>query len=139
MQFVLIIFLFFSLIVEGKDFTEVSFDLEYKFSIYGNTTKLKFIVVLPNSMPKVQDINGIDFSIEPSRIIENDGKNYAEFIIENPQDGLEIKITVNAVLYEWNLDSALTINIESFPDEDTEQFLLPEESVESASHTHPRR
>ena len=62
----------------------VEFDLSYNFYVRGETSRISFIVNLPQSIPDRQEIQSIKYSRKPSRIFHQNGNRYAEFVIINP-------------------------------------------------------
>jgi transglutaminase-like putative cysteine protease len=80
----------------------VEFDLNYDFSAPGETSSMKFVVVLPTSIPGRQKILSRKYSPKPSRIFNENGNRYAEFILEEPTKHEKVKICVKARLYSYD-------------------------------------
>jgi len=81
----------------------VELELDYAFSIPGQTTYIVFVVALPRSMEGRQKIQKITYSQEPSRIFYENGNRYAQFLFEHPADKITLMINIQAELYEYDL------------------------------------
>jgi transglutaminase-like putative cysteine protease len=84
----------------------VEFDLIYDFSVPGETHRMSFIVVLPQTIPNRQKILSRGYSPKPSRIFDENGNRYAEFVFDQPQRHAKIKICVKAELFRHDLLTA---------------------------------
>lgn len=113
----------------------VEFDLCYKFTVPAKTSKIKFIVVLPRSIPNKQKVR-IKYSQKPSKIFRKKGNRYAEFTFAKPKKHFTIKINIKADLFRHDLytvQKELKKNISKglgFKD-----FLKPEKYIEA---DHPK-
>jgi transglutaminase-like putative cysteine protease len=106
------------------------FDLGYKFSVSGNTSKIRLVVALPKTTPSRQKID-IKYSHEPSRIFSKYGNNYAEFIFVEPQKQFEVIINVKAKLFKYDLSTAKARYKENPPqDPNLSIFLRHEKYIE---------
>ena len=84
----------------------VEFELSYDFSVPGETRKIEFIVLVPKSIPDRQNILSTSYSPRPSRIFDENGNHYAEFIFDKPDRHEEVKISVKAELFRYDLLTA---------------------------------
>jgi len=109
----------------------VEFDLSYEFSVPGETHRISFVAVLPRTIPDRQTVLGISYSPKPSRIFNRNGNRYAEFVFVRPERHVEIKISVKAELFRYDLMTART-NRETEPSEDLQlaEFLRHEKCIE---------
>jgi hypothetical protein len=109
----------------------VEFDLLYDLSALGKTHRVSLIVVLPRSIRDRQKIRRIKYSPKPSRIFSKNGNRYAEFVFTNPEKKTEIKISVKAELYRYDLLTAtekrrnIFVENQQYP-----EFLKPEKKIE---------
>ncbi len=83
----------------------VEFSLYYEFKVTGKTSKIKFIMVIPKTIPGKQRI-ALKYSHEPARVFEENGIRYAEFIFPNPQKSFTLEIKGKATLYRYDLSRA---------------------------------
>ncbi len=114
----------------GKSNT-VEFDLTYDFSVPGETHRVSFIVVLPKTIPNRQKILSRSYSPKPSRIFDENGNRYAEFVFDKPQRHVEVKIRVKAELFRHDLLTARTNAREDVPEDyQFADFLRHERHIE---------
>ena len=109
----------------------VEFDLSYNFYVRGETSRISFIVNLPQSIPDRQEIQSIKYSRKPSRIFHQNGNRYAEFVIINPDRYIEIKISIKAELFRYDLLTAQE-KYKNYQSQDSgfTEFLKQEENIE---------
>jgi len=105
--------------------------MSYDLSAPGDTQKISFVALIPQTIPDRQTISGISYSPKPSRIFERDGNRYAEFVFVNPNRHTEIKINVKAELFRYDLMTARTKG-EKMPPNDRElaEYLKQERYIE---------
>jgi transglutaminase-like putative cysteine protease len=110
----------------------VEFDLTYDFSVPGETRSMSFVVVVPTTTPGRQKILSRSYSPRPSRIFNENGNRYAEFVFREPQRHENVKIHVKAELYRYDLLSAKGETAEELAEDDRrEDFLKQERYIES--------
>lgn len=110
----------------------VEFDLNYDFSVPGQTRSMRFVVVLPTTTPGRQRIMSRSYSPKPSRIFNENGNRYAEFVFKNPQRHEKVKIRIKAELYRYDLLSASgKTGQEGAQSDELEDFLRQERYIES--------
>ncbi len=80
--------------------------LSYDFSVPGKTHRLSFIVVLPRTIPDRQNILSTNYSPKPSRIFNENGNRYAEFVFVEPNRRVKIEISIKAELFRYDLLTA---------------------------------
>jgi transglutaminase-like putative cysteine protease len=85
---------------------KVELALSYDFSVPGNTFKIRFTVILPETMPDRQKILGIRYSPKPSRIFNKNGNRYAEFVFIKPDRQEKVEINIRAELLRYDLHTA---------------------------------
>ena len=109
----------------------VELEQTYDFSITRETRRISFLVPLPQSRPNRQNILSIGYDPKPSRMIETDGRRYAEFVFEQPQERGTVTIWVRAELFTYDLFTA-TKNRKNIPHEEDglDVFLWQEKSIE---------
>ena len=98
----------------------VEFELSYDFSVPGETRKIEFIVLVPKSIPGRQNILSTSYSPRPSRIFDENSNHYAEFIFDKPDRHEEIKISVKAELFRYDMLTARKNRGTYYPE--SEQF-----------------
>jgi transglutaminase-like putative cysteine protease len=84
----------------------VELKLRYDFFASGETAKMKFVVILPKTIPDRQKILGIKYSPKPSRVFRENGNRYAEFVFSRPRKRLKVEIDIKAELFRYDLFTA---------------------------------
>jgi transglutaminase-like putative cysteine protease len=84
----------------------VELDLGFTFFVPGKTSRMRFFVVLPKSIPDRQKILGIKYSPKPSKVFHENGNRYAEFVFVEPKKRFKVKIDVKAKLFRYDLSTA---------------------------------
>ncbi|MBN2317224.1 MAG: transglutaminase domain-containing protein [Sedimentisphaerales bacterium] len=106
----------------------------YDFTITGETNRISFLVPLPQSQSDRQDILSISYDPKPSRMIERDGKRYAEFVFERPEKQVKATICIKAELFTYDLFTAMKNRKNIPPEEDgLDVFLNHEKYIEKDS------
>ena len=109
----------------------VEFDLSYDFSVPGETQRVEFRVVVPQTIENRQNILSVSYSPKPSRIFEENGNRYAEFVFVNPDRHVTAAMTVKAELLKYDLLTARLNRRTAYPqDEPLEDFLKSEKYIE---------
>ncbi|MHC4364614.1 MAG: transglutaminase-like domain-containing protein [Planctomycetota bacterium] len=85
---------------------QVEFDLCYDFSIQAMPSKLNFVILIPKTIPDRQKILDIKYSTEPEKVFSKNGNTYAEFVFPKPKTQFQLKISVKALLYRYDLSTA---------------------------------
>ena len=117
--------------VKAAQSNTVEFDLTYDFFVPGETRKISFIVVLPETMPDRQKIISTDYSVKPSRTFHKNGNHYAEFVFNKPQKQININISIKAELFTYDLNTAKkTRHKNDLADSELSDFLKQEEFIE---------
>ena len=104
---------------------DVCFNVSYGLHSQGNTSKIKFVCLIPKTIENRQTIFDINYSVTPSRIYDMDGNRYAEFIFTNPNKDIKIVIRVKAQLIRYDLVTAYGFHKEH--EEDVSQKYLDSE------------
>lgn len=84
----------------------VEFDLKYDFSVPGETERIEFRLVVPQTIESRQNILSVSYSPGPSRVFEANGNRYAEFVFANPGRHANVVMTVKAELLKYDLLTA---------------------------------
>jgi len=84
----------------------VELDLSYDFSVPGETFRISFVVILPETIPGRQNVLGIKYSRKPTRIFNQNGNRYAEFVFIKPDRQEKVKINIKAELLRYDLLTA---------------------------------
>ena len=84
----------------------VELDLSYDFSVPGETFRISFVVILPETIPGRQNILDIKYSRKPTRIFNQNGNRYAEFVFIKPDRQEKVKINIKAELLRYDLFTA---------------------------------
>lgn len=109
----------------------VEFKLSYNFHAPGKTSKIKFIVNLPRTIPHQQEIKKIQCAPRPKRQFRENGNNYAEFILTKPRKNSTIVIDIEADLFNYDLSTAKANNKNSDDKvQNLSEFLKDEKCIE---------
>jgi transglutaminase-like putative cysteine protease len=84
----------------------VELDLTYDFIVPGQTFRISFVVILPETIPGRQNILGIKYSPKPTRIFNKNGNRYAEYVFIKPDRQEKVKINIKAELLRYDLLTA---------------------------------
>ncbi len=90
---------------EQSNSSRVEFSLYYDFKTPGKTSKIKFIMIIPKTIPGKQRI-ALKYSHDPARVFEENGIRYAEFIFPDPPKSFTLEIKAKATLYRYDLSRA---------------------------------
>lgn len=63
--------------------------------------------LIPKTIENKQEVLSTHFSIEPSKVFALGNNRYAEFVLENPKENLDIQITSKIKLFRDDLSSAI--------------------------------
>lgn len=85
----------------------VEFNLDYEFSVPDKTPFMRFVVLIPRTIRKRQNIFDVDYSQKPSRVFAESGNSYAEFTFVKPKKQFKLQIDVKAELFRYDLATAL--------------------------------
>ena len=78
----------------------------YEFSVPGETSKIRFVCLIPKTIEDRQTIFDISYSVSPSRIYDTQGNRYAEFVFLNPKEDFQVRTSVKAQLIRYDLITA---------------------------------
>lgn len=109
------------------------FSLIYDFTVPGNTTKIKFTVVVPRTIPDRQRVT-TRYTPKPAKIFSKNGNKYAEFLFINPKKQCRIEINLKAEIFRYDLSTAKTTQGKKlFKGPCFENFLKDEKHIEKNS------
>lgn len=81
------------------------YDAKYEFITNGNTKKIKFICLVPQNLNDIQKVKSIKYSRAPQRIFEDNGNQYAEFIIDSIDHSVKLDISVDIDIFKYDLNT----------------------------------
>ncbi|MHC4584138.1 MAG: transglutaminase-like domain-containing protein [Planctomycetota bacterium] len=84
----------------------VELDLSYDFSVPGETFRISFVVILPETIHGRQNVLDIKYSPKPTRIFNTKGNRYAEFVFIKPNRQEKVEINIRAELFRYDLLTA---------------------------------
>ena len=109
----------------------VEFEMSYKFSVPGETHNIEFTVLVPKTIPGRQNIISTKYSPGPSGIFDKNENRYAKFIFNKPGRQEEVKISVKAELFRYDLFTARkNRDIYYRRNEQLDDFLIHEKYIE---------
>lgn len=90
------LFFCIGLLCFSQKIISTGYDAKYEFLTNGNTKKIKFICLIPQNLNGIQTVKSIRYSRLPQRIFENNGNQYAEFIIDSiEKNKVNSQMTIN--------------------------------------------
>lgn len=102
----------------------------YRVTAEEGTRKVRFVVLLPQTMPRRQVVSGLDFDPEPTRIYSQGRDQYAEYVLQQPPP--ETALTVRAFVELARPDLATAARRGAVSDDDVPGDTLgPEDHIES--------
>ena len=109
----------------------VELDLSYDFSVPGETFRISFVVILPETIPGRQNILSIRYSPKPTRIFDKNGNRYAEFVFIKPDRQEKVEINIKAELLRYDLLTAREqAEKDRYEDTGLKDFLRHEKYIE---------
>lgn len=109
----------------------VELDLSYDFSVPGETFRISFVVILPETIPGRQNVLGIKYSPKPTRIFNKNGNRYAEFVFIRPGRQEKVEINIKAELLRYDLLTAREqAGKDHYEDTGLKDFLKHEKYIE---------
>jgi transglutaminase-like putative cysteine protease len=89
-------------------------------------------VLIPQTLPGLQKILGIRYSLQPDAVYDKGGNRYARFVIQQPKQPIEIAIEVDAEVYRYDFATVLARdgNRRCEKAADLKQWLIDEPYVE---------
>jgi hypothetical protein len=104
--------------------------LSYTFSAPGRTQRVRLVILIPKTIPGRQKIS-TTCSPKPSKIFNENGNRYAEFIFEKPKKSFKATIKIQAELSRYDLSTAKEKGKKAQTGDDAlEQFLRHETRIE---------
>jgi transglutaminase-like putative cysteine protease len=105
--------------------------VSYTISVPGTTRMVRLTVLIPESVPNIQNINRVDFSIKPVRYLFKNGYRYAEIMINDPKRVEKLEVNILAGLLRYDLQTAME-NKEKNQSQQTglNEFLREEKYIE---------
>jgi hypothetical protein len=105
--------------------------VSYTISVPGHTRMVRLIVLIPESVPNIQKINRVDFSIKPVRYLFKNGYRYAEIMINDPERVEKLEVNILAGLLRYDLQTAMgNKDINQFQQTGLDEFLREEKYIE---------
>lgn len=83
----------------------VELDLTYDFSLPGDTSRIRFVVAIPGTIPDRQKILDIKYSPEPLKVFRENENRYAEFVFIRPEKHFKVQINIKAELFRYDLST----------------------------------
>jgi len=80
--------------------------LSYDISVPKETSRIRFVVAIPRTIPDRQRIFGVKYSPQPLKVFRKSGNRYAEFVFARPKKHLKIVINIKAELFRYDLATA---------------------------------
>ena len=86
--------------------SQIDFTLKYDVNVPGKTSKIRLVVALPSTILYRQKIIQTTFSPEPTNILVENDKHYAEFVVDDPPKHFSGEINIKAEVYRYDLTVA---------------------------------
>ena len=109
----------------------VSLDWRYDIDVSEGTEKVKFVLLVPQSMARRQEVRSYHTSLRPARTYSKSGNQYVEFVFDAPTADIQLTITAEVELHRYDLETALTSGVAAPDPDDLGRVLLPEPHVQS--------
>lgn len=97
-----------------------------------NKPRMVITTLIPKTIASKQSVLSIDFSIKPSRVFDVGDNRYAEFNLNDIDNGqVDIHIRVKMQLFQYDLNTAMGADVKKFATgEDLKPFLKSEARIE---------
>lgn len=80
--------------------------ISYIISVPGKTQWILLTALKPESLPDIQKIERVEYSIKPVGFFQRNGNRYEQFVIKNPGRIEKLDVIVYAELYRYDLQTA---------------------------------
>ena len=102
----------------------------YRVAAVEGTRKVRFVVLLPQTMPRRQAVAGLQFDPEPTRLYERGRDHYAEYVLQGPPEETTLTVRAFVELLRPDLETSA---LRAVPAADGAEgdWTSPEEHVES--------
>jgi transglutaminase/protease-like cytokinesis protein 3 len=105
-------------------------ELTYTFSATGQTSMVRFTVLLPRTITGRQEIS-TKCSPNPSRVFTRNGSRYAEFVFPKPKERFKVEVEIKGELSRYDLSTARRKSQNKITEASTlEPFLKHEKNIE---------
>ncbi|MEM7654550.1 MAG: transglutaminase family protein [Bacteroidota bacterium] len=84
----------------------VSLDMTTTFALEGPTQLIKYTLLLPQDIDGRQRILRLKFDPEPHRMYKKHGNQYAEFRLVRPKEAIEVRMEIDALVWEYSYELA---------------------------------
>jgi transglutaminase-like putative cysteine protease len=85
----------------------VDFSLRYDITSAADTRKITLTICVPADIENRQKIVRKKYSIAPEKEFQENGSTYARIVINNPLRSLKLTVDCEAILYRYDLETAL--------------------------------
>ena len=79
--------------------------MNYEFFSTGKTNKLHFTCLIPKNIDHAQNVIKTEFMPQPVKVFNENGNNYAEFIIDSFSEKKEISVNVTIEIYKSDFNT----------------------------------
>ncbi|MEE9614693.1 MAG: transglutaminase domain-containing protein [Thermodesulfobacteriota bacterium] len=86
----------------------VTLNMSYRISSE-NASGITLLSLVPRTLPGRQIVRDLSYFPEPSRVFDENGNRYAEFVIDDPGGGLTVRIDASVEILGYDLSSASPI------------------------------
>ncbi len=133
----IILFFLLTIILGNKGFSQEivtkEIEIKYTFNPVGKTKKIKFTCLIPNDIVLTQNVKKLTYSIVPKTVYTINDNKYAEFILDNL--GQEIELTINLTIDLHNRDFNSSIKESNRQIPSLGLFLSDEKYIEISDST----
>ncbi len=129
MRFFVILFLALQSVIYAASSTKVQYQIVTEISASADTDEITLRQIIPVSEKGQQEVK-VSYSLQPSRVFEDAGIHYAEWVISEIDKEMKLVTTIDAVLYKQGLQSIRKSKVK-LSKEDREKYTSSEKWIES--------
>jgi transglutaminase-like putative cysteine protease len=90
----------------AADTNRVEFTMKLGIQPQAKTRRVTLDVLVPQTREGCQEILGITYSVPPVNTSSRNGNRYVRFVFDRPEEGTELTVTVEALLYRNDFETA---------------------------------
>lgn len=109
----------------------VEFDLIYEIFASDQTRHVNMLLLIPKTLRNRQRIISTKYSLQPTRVFDENGNRYAEFVLSNPEKRTDIVVSIKSELFQYDLETARQMRIKNtYKGPNLQDFLKRERFIE---------
>lgn len=109
----------------------VKMKMQYKVSAPDKTYRAKFVLLIPETIPRRQKVISKEWILPPTEIHKRDGGTYAEWVLDKPKGDIDLGCIIKMKIYPFDY-SRLNRDL-GVKGDDLKKYLISEKYIETES------